>query len=363
MMEPIPARKAPMRRALCVLVVAVVMIVHVPVRAEDLRYDRFGEYLESLRTQAGIPGLAAALVGRTDIVWEGAFGQQDIERAIAVRTDTPFHLDGTTQTVAAAILLRCVEEGRLSLSEPIGRYRPNAPEPNATIQQLLTHTTATAGGLSFAYAPDRLAPLSAVIRACSVDSYRETMGTLLERLAMINSVPGADITRLVPPAEGIPSPDESARYASVLTRLARPYAVDRRGRAVVSQYAVDTLTPAAGLIASVRDLAQFDVALRRGMLLRDSTLSAAWTAPTGATGQTLPHGIGWFVQSYKGERVVWQFGVSENGGSSMLVTIPGRATSMILLANSDGLARSFDLAAGDVTLSPFARMFLGLFVR
>jgi hypothetical protein len=36
---------------------------------------------------------------------------------------------------------------------------------------------------------------------------------------------------------------------------------------------------------------------------------------------------------------------------------------MILLANSDGLARSFDLRAGDVAVSPFARLFLGLFIR
>ena len=36
---------------------------------------------------------------------------------------------------------------------------------------------------------------------------------------------------------------------------------------------------------------------------------------------------------------------------------------MILLANSDGLVKSFGLPAGDVTLSPFARLFLGLFVR
>jgi hypothetical protein len=36
---------------------------------------------------------------------------------------------------------------------------------------------------------------------------------------------------------------------------------------------------------------------------------------------------------------------------------------MILLANSDGLVKPFALTEGDVTLSPFARLFLGLFVR
>jgi CubicO group peptidase (beta-lactamase class C family) len=363
MMVAVPPPLKLMRRALCVLIVAALMLVRAPAHAEELLYDRFRGYVEALRTQAGIPGLAAAIVGRNDILWEGAFGQQDVERSIATRTDTPFQLDGTTQVFTAAIVLRCVEEGRLSLGDPIGQYKRDAPEPNATLRQLLTHTSGSPDALTFSYQPDRLAPLASAIRACVVDSYRETMGGLLERLAMINSVPGADITKLTPPAEGIPTPETASHYADVLARLATPYSIDRRGRPVLSQYVAGTLTPARGLIVSVRDLAQFDLALRKGMLLRDDTLAAAWTAPIGRLGQPLPHGMGWFVQAYKGERVVWQFGITENGASSLLVTLPARGTSMILLANSDGLAKSFGLPGGDVTLSPFARLFLGLFIR
>jgi len=36
---------------------------------------------------------------------------------------------------------------------------------------------------------------------------------------------------------------------------------------------------------------------------------------------------------------------------------------LILLANSQGLVRPFNLSAGDVTVSPFARLFLSVFVR
>ena len=37
-------------------------------------YTRFGDYLESLRVQTGIPGMAAALIGKNDILWSRAFG-------------------------------------------------------------------------------------------------------------------------------------------------------------------------------------------------------------------------------------------------------------------------------------------------
>jgi hypothetical protein len=69
------------------------------------------------------------------------------------------------------------------------------------------------------------------------------------------------------------------------------------------------------------------------------------------------------VQFYNGERIVWQFGVSDNASSSMVITVPGRGLTLILLANSQGLARPFALATGDVMVSPFARLFLSIFVR
>jgi hypothetical protein len=69
------------------------------------------------------------------------------------------------------------------------------------------------------------------------------------------------------------------------------------------------------------------------------------------------------VQSYNGEPIVWQFGVSDSGSSSMILTAPFRGLTLILLANSSGLARPFGLEAGDVTVSPFARLFLEIFVR
>jgi CubicO group peptidase (beta-lactamase class C family) len=331
--------------------------------ADDLLLARFADYVDALRAQAGIPGIAAAIVGRTDIVWEHASGYQDTDRSIAARPDTPFYLDGLTQVFTAAITLRCAEEGRLSIDDPIGAYKKSASEPSATIRQLLTHTSGTADALTFQYRPERLEPMVTVIRACTGDSYRETIGDLFDRLAMVDSVPGADAATLEPPAEGVPTPAQKAHYADVLSRLARSYAVDRRGRATASDRGDGPLTAYSGLISTVRDLAHFDLALRNGVLLRDDTLALAWRPATGRAGAPLPHGIGWFVQSYNGEPVIWQFGSIENASSSLMITLPTRGLTLILLANSDGLTKAYPLTAGDVSVSPFARVFLGLFAR
>ena len=325
--------------------------------ADDLVLSRFGEFLDSLREQAGIPGLAAAIVSTNDVMWEHANGLQDVERNKAARTDTPFAIDASTQLLVAARILRCAEEGRISLD---ARADPNGGD-GATVRQLLTHTTSSSDGLRFSYRPDRLAPLATAIASCTGDTFSGALISLLEQFGMADSVPGSDGTSWLP-ASADPGGSVAQRYTGVLGRLATPYIVDGKGKPSASRYSATTLTPSSGLISTVRDLAKFDLVIRKGWL-RAETLALAWSAPTGANGQRLPHGMGWFVQSYNGEPIVWQFGVSDNGSSSMILTAPFRGLTLILSANSSGLARPFSLEAGDVTVSPFARLFLGIFVR
>ena len=46
----------------------------------------------------------------------------------------------------------------------------------------------------------------------------------------------------------------------------------------------------------------------------------------------------------------------------MIVKVPSRGLTLILLANSDGLSEPFALPNGDVNASVFAKAFLRLFV-
>lgn len=350
-------RRPPLLLTMALLLSGCAVFVH----ADDFIYARFSDYLDALRVQAGIPGLAAAIVGPTDVMWEHAFGLQDVDRNIATRVDTPFELDGTTQTIVASLAMRCAEEG-LSLNDPVGKYAPSSPYASATIGQLLTHTTAGPNGLTFSYQLDRLGPVAPALAQCTDSTFRWGVANLLNRNAMVASVPGADVALLTAPAEHFIA-EELQRYRDVLGRLATPYAVNSANRPTPTSYVAQTLTPASGLISTVADLEQFDLALKNGTIMRPSSLNLEWTPPTDAMGRPLPHAYGWFVQTYGGEKLVWQFGVSDNASSSMILTLPRRGLTLIMLANSQGLARPLPLAAGDVTVSPFARLFLSIFVR
>ena len=82
----------------------------------------FESYLESLRSQAGIPGMSAALVQDGQIVWERGFGFQNVEARVRATPDTPYPVADISQTLASVLVLQCIEERRLAIDEPIRRY-------------------------------------------------------------------------------------------------------------------------------------------------------------------------------------------------------------------------------------------------
>jgi hypothetical protein len=140
--------------------------------------------------------------------------------------------------------------------------------------------------------------------------------------------------------------------------VAIPYKIDSRGRAARSDYERPAVSASTGVVTTVLDLAQFDRALDRNMLVDAATRRRAWQPAA----SSLPTGLGWFVQDYNGERVVWHFGVARDAYSALYLKVPDRNLTLILMANSDGLAAPYTLSNGDITVSLFAQLFLKLFV-
>jgi CubicO group peptidase (beta-lactamase class C family) len=324
-------------------------------------------YLEALRQQAGIPGMAAIVLKDGEPVWEKGYGFANTATRERVNPDTPFMVGDISGTLAATLLLQCVELRRVGLDEPFfSRYQLSAPEPTATLRGLLSHASPepVRGVEPFTYSPERYSHLTALMEWCAPQPYRKSVShRILEHLAMRDSVPGRDLQNPNVVPEGLYDPSHLERYARVLERLAVPYKVDKKGRATRTELPVEGINAAVGLVSTARDLARFDSALDTSLLL-DETRALAWTnAPSaGFSSATAPTGLGWFVQSYRGERVVWHFGLIPNAYSSLIIKLPSRHMTVILLANSDGLTGPFSLQAGDVTRSVFANLILRLFL-
>lgn len=321
----------------------------------------FESYLESLRVQAGIPGMSAILLQDGEVVWERGLGFQNQESRIRATPDTPYPIADLNQTLAATLVLHCTEQRRLALADPIQRYGESVAEPNATIRQLLSHTSANSGD-AFQYDPERFAKLTRAVESCIEQPYRKTVAVeLLERFAMKDSVPGRDVLTIDTPNQPLFSTEVIERYRRVLDRLAVPYKVDKRGRLTRGELQPEGINAASGLVSTVRDLARFDAALDTGLLIREDTRNLAWSNVQSSQNTAIPTGLGWFVQNYRNDRVVWHFGLVPNAYSSLIIKLPARRLTFILLANSDGLSAPFQLDAGDITRSLFATLFLRLY--
>jgi CubicO group peptidase (beta-lactamase class C family) len=359
-----------MRKPIAVLIVALVLAATRASGQDTPAFTPFGiipvldAYLESLRQQAGIPGMSAALVRDGVVIWEKGYGFQDVNARIRATPDTPYLIGDVSGTLSAVLLLQCVEQRRLELDVPLRQYGLAHPEPDVTLRQLLSHTFADASAEPFVYSPERYAQLTAVMEWCARGQpYRKSVAhRILNHLAMFDSVPGLDLRDpQLPLAEGLYDPSHLERYRAVLSRLAVPYKVDGRGRTQVTELPPMTITAADGLVSTVRDLAKLDGALDlRQLSLSDDTMNAAWNPVVGRRGTPVPMGLGWFVQYHRGQRVVWHFGQIPNAYSSLLIKVPERNITLILLANSDRLSAPFQLGRGDVTRSLFAALFLRL---
>jgi CubicO group peptidase (beta-lactamase class C family) len=319
-------------------------------------------YLEPLRQQAGIPGMSAAVLSDQQLIWEKGYGFQNVATRERATADTPYLVGDMSETLAAVLLLQCVEQRRVGIDEPFARYGLSTPEPEATLRGLLSHAAPSSSKDPFLYSPERFDTLTGLMEWCAPQPYRKSVAhRLLNHLAMRDSVPGTDLmdTGFVLP-DGQFDPEDIARYRAVLARIAVPYKVTGRTKVDRSDIPLVPMSASGGLVSTIRDLAKFDAALDLRELLADETLAVAWTPAADRSGVASPMGLGWFVQYYRGERVVWHFGSVANGYSSLILKLPEKKITFILLANSDGLSAPFQLSAGDVTRSVFATLFLRL---
>ena len=323
--------------------------------ATDLGNSAFEGYIELLRQQASIPALSGVLIQDRVIAWERGLGFANLESRVAARSDTPYAIGDLTEAFTSVLVLQCAEQRRLNLNDGVRGYGINLPERDATIRQVLSHTSQGV----FKYDAERFSQLTPVVEECARQPFRKTVALqIIDFLAMAMSAPGRDATRPeAVPGEMLDS-DHLEHYGRVLGNLAVPYKVDKRGHATRTELPSEGINAATGLVASARDLANFDLGLDNGVLLREDSLQAAWSPAVTPGGGAAPTGLGWFVQNYRGTPVIWQFGIIDNAYSAMIVKVPARRATMILLANSDGLAIPFQLDAGDVTRSPFALVLL-----
>lgn len=344
---------------------------------EEFPFEIFGRYLEPLVQQIGMPGVSAAILQDGIVVRKYNVGYADVEKKIPAAFDTPYAIGGVTQAMTGVLHGVCIDRfttAVFDIDSAMREFAPAFPFAQTSVRQVLSHSTDG----HFHYDPLLFSQLTSVIESpkCLNKPFRQAMAAeVLDRIpgGMTRSVPGMDLNR--PGADAARALFDDAtirRYQAVLSDLAVPYRIDSKGRAMRSDYPEYGLDAASGMVSTVEDLANFERQLdkRDGVPFSASTLDKMWSNQAfdlpNANGTTvrvvMPTGLGWFVTSDSGQPVIWTFGHIPDASSALIVKMPKKKLTLIMLANSGGLAKGYDLENANVTSSPFVKVFLRLFI-
>jgi methyl acetate hydrolase len=115
--------------------------------------------LSAATEREDVPGVIAVAATERDTLYEGAFGKRALDKNVAMTLDTVVWLASMTKAVTSTAAMQLVEQGRLSLDEPVRTLLPKLAAPRIlegfdetgsarfrsaktpiTLRQLLTHT-------------------------------------------------------------------------------------------------------------------------------------------------------------------------------------------------------------------------------
>jgi CubicO group peptidase (beta-lactamase class C family) len=353
------------RGALALLLVLSASARHAPPPSpREADPEAFLDILESLRREARIPGLSVAVVRDRKVVLAEGLGEADPERKVRATAETAYDIASVSKPLSAVVALRLVESGALHLDRPLAEYsnwkefcREFSGQPSQfardlrcepathTLRHLLSHTAAGRPGAKFSYNPILYSWASRPMMAVTGAAF----SSLVDRYVF----GPAKMTRSARRHRDLPLPHALAQS------LAPPHRIDGSG-AVVRAPALEPQGDGAagGIVSTAVDLAKFDVALDEGTLIAPASSKEMMTPARSSDGEALPYGLGWYVQEYRGQTLVWHSGWWENAYSALYLKVPQRALTLVLLANSEGLWWANPLDRAEVQTSVFARAFL-----
>src|SRR5699024_7714881 len=162
----------------------------------------FEQRLQKRMEREHIPGVAIAVSKKGQIIYQKGFGVKQFDTNEPVTPQTVFGTASITKSVTALVIMKLVEEGKLSIDDPVVTYLPNFRLASSksiekiTIHHLLTHSTGLApidskGGVHASQAHIvYVAGHNHILRGEAGDYFSSCNDTFLVIGAIIGSVTG-----------------------------------------------------------------------------------------------------------------------------------------------------------------------------
>lgn len=304
----------------------------------------------------GIVGLSIGIAIDGEVVFAGGFGHADAERLRAVDEDTVYDIASVGKHFTAAAVLRLVEQGKLSLDARVRNLLPEIPAhfPNATVEQLLRHTSGFVSGDL-----DELDPPESFRRekrglevlddpGLTTGSVRFepgrtwvysnsgylVLGVLVEKVAG-KTYPEVILNDLLAPI-GVTGMTVGDRAAG--SRMSESLRRTEDGVAAVPLIHMSAYGGAGSVCSSVMDLLRWSRALNAGEVVSPESLRQM-RSPSVVRGDVstaeIPYGMAQRMGTLGGFEKVGHTGTFD-GGSAVLAYYPEAALEIAVLSNTRG---------------------------
>lgn len=308
--------------------------------------------IDSLLTKTFKPGKpgVTVIVSRHDVIlFRKSYGLANAETNEPLRPELPLRTGSLTKQFTAAAIMLLSEQGKLSLTDEIGKYFPDYPQHSrhVNIEHLLTHTsgiknytelpnfgTVLTKDVSvndaiafFKDFPPQFQPGS---RFSYSNSNYFLLGSIIEKVSGISY---SDFMRqqIFQPL-GMRSTE--IETASSLNATAVGYTQSRKGVTAVPYYSMSWPFAAGALRTSVDDLVIWNSAIRTGSLIKRESWDRMATDYTLTSGKHSGYGYGWFIRRLAGS-IALEHGGDIGGFSADTWSFPKEAIFVAVLSNSD----------------------------
>src|SRR5690349_17718998 len=92
---------------------------------DPVRLDRIAARMQEFVSQGTAAGFVTLVARHGQVAALSAVGYKDLESKTAMRTDTIFQVMSMTKAVTATAVMMLVEDGRLSLIDPVEKFLPS----------------------------------------------------------------------------------------------------------------------------------------------------------------------------------------------------------------------------------------------
>ncbi len=311
--------------------------------------DQVDDYVRGFIQRHQIPGISIAVVHHGKLVKAAGYGMANLELSVPATQNTLYEIGSISKQFTAEAVMMLVEEGKLQLTDPIGKFLPEAPAAWAriTVAELLTHTSGlkdweAAGILTYRreYTPKEYIDLIAAqpldfapgTRWAYTNSSYPLLGLIIERVSgkpfeqfveeRIFKLAEMPTARLRHPEQIVPNRASGYIEAQGELRNGEPL---RPG----------IIAPNGGIMASAVDMARWDIALHSGLLLKPALVQQMMTIVRLNDGKPGISGMAWFADTFHGHRMVLHNGSTLGGFSSVVYHYLDDDLGIAVLCNID----------------------------